>query len=61
MSEVDDKQRKQKIQESLEDLTEATSRRVTDEEEIERAEENRARAEKELVDSRTPSNTGRND
>jgi len=59
MAEQDDKQRKENIQKSLEDLTEATSRRSPDEDEIQRAKDKRAHAEKELVDSRTPSSTGR--
>ncbi|HTD53955.1 MAG TPA: hypothetical protein VK670_01135 [Silvibacterium sp.] len=59
MTENDDKQRKEKIQKSLEDLTEASSQRSPDDEEIQHAKDKRAHAEKDLVDSRTPSKTGR--
>ena len=59
MSEHDDKQRKENIQKSLEDLTEASSQRSPDEEKIQQAKDRRAHAEKELVDSRTPAKTGR--
>ena len=53
------KQRKEKIQKSLEDLTEASSKRSADEDEVQYARDRRAHAEKDLVDSRTPSKTGR--
>jgi hypothetical protein len=56
MAEHDDKQR---IQKSLEELTEASSKRSPDDDEIQQAKDKRAHAEKELVDSRTPSSTGR--
>jgi hypothetical protein len=59
MAEHDDKQRKEKIQKSLEDLTEASSKRSPDEHEIQEANDKRAHAEKELVDSRSPSSAGR--
>ena len=59
MTEQDDKQRKEKIQKSLEDLTEASSERSPDDEKIQQAKDKRAHAEKDLVDSRTPSSTGR--
>ncbi len=59
MTEQDDKQRKEQIQKSLEDLTEATSQRSPDDEKIRQAKDKRAHAEKDLVDSRTPSTTGR--
>ncbi len=58
MAENDDKQHKEKIQKSLEDLTEASSKRWPDEDEIQQAKDKRAHAEKELVDSRTPEKTG---
>jgi hypothetical protein len=58
MAEHDDKQR---IQKSLEELTEASSKRSPDDDEIQQAKDKRAHAEKELVDSRTPSSTGRED
>ena len=58
MAEHDDKQR---IQKSLEELTEASTKRSPDDDEIQQAKDKRARAEKELVDSRTPSSTGRED
>ena len=51
--------KKEKIQKSLEDLTEASSKRTPDEQEIQNAKDKRAHAEKELVDSRTPAKTGR--
>ena len=53
------KQRKEKIQKSLEDLTEASSQRSPDEEQVQEAKDKRAHAEKDLVDSRSPSTTGR--
>ena len=53
------KQRKEKIEKSLEDLTEASSQRSPDDEKVQQAKDKRAHAEKELVDSRTPSTTGR--
>ena len=56
MAEHDDKQR---IQKSLEELTEASSKRSPDDDEIQQAKDKRAHAEKDLVDSRTPSSTGR--
>lgn len=61
MAEQDEqqKQRKQQIEKSLEDLTEATSQRSPDDEKIQQAKDKRARSEKDLVDSRTPSTTGR--
>lgn len=59
MTERDDKQRKEKIQKALEDLTKASSKRSPDPDEIQHAKEKRAHAEKELVDSRSPSSTGR--
>jgi hypothetical protein len=58
MAEHDDKQR---IQKSLEEVTEASSKRSPDDDEIQQAKDKRAHAEKELVDSRTPSSTGRED
>jgi len=58
MAEHDDKQR---IQKSLEELTEASSKRSPDDDEIQQAKDKRAHAEQELVDSRTPSSTGRED
>jgi hypothetical protein len=58
MAEHDDKQR---IQKSLEELTEASSKRSPDDDEIQQAKDKRAHAEKDLVDSRTPSSTGRED
>jgi len=51
MAEHDDKQRKEQIQKSLEDLTEASSKRSPDEDEIQQAKDKRAQAEKDLVDS----------
>jgi hypothetical protein len=59
MTEQDDKQRKEQIQKSLEDLTEATSQRSPDDEKIRQAKDKSAHAEKDLVDSGTPSTTGR--
>ena len=59
MTEQDDKQRKENIQKSLEDLTKVTSERSPDEEKIQQAKDKRAHAEKELVDSRTSSKTDR--
>lgn len=59
MADHDDKQRKEKIQKALEDLTEASSKRSPNDDEIQQAKDNRAQAEKDLVDSRTPSSTGR--
>jgi|HubBroStandDraft_6_1064221.scaffolds.fasta_scaffold1768150_1 hypothetical protein len=59
MAEHDDKQRKEHIQKSLEELTEASSKRSPDDDEIQQAKDKRAHAEKELVDSRNPSSTGR--
>jgi hypothetical protein len=59
MAKHDDKQRKENIQKSLEDLTEASSKRSPDEDEIQQAKDKRAHAEKDLVDSRTPAKTGR--
>jgi hypothetical protein len=59
MTENDDKQRKEKIEKTLEDLTEASSQRSPDDEEIQHAKDERAHAEKDLVDSRTPEKTGR--
>ena len=59
MAEHDDKHRKEKIQESLEDLVEASSKRSPDEDEIQVAKDKRAHAEKDLVDSRSPATTGR--
>jgi len=58
MAEHDDKQR---IQKSLEELTEASSKRSPDDDEIQQAKDKRAHDEKDLVDSRTPSSTGRED
>jgi hypothetical protein len=59
MTDNNEKQRKENIQKSLEDLTEASSKRSPDEDEIQHAKDKRAHAEKELVDSRNPSSTGR--
>jgi len=56
-----EKQRKENIQKSLEELAEASSQRSPDDEKIQQAKDKRAHAEKELVDNRTPSSTGRND
>ena len=53
------KQRKEKIEKALEDLTEASSQRSPDDEKIQQTKDKRAHAEKELVDTRTPSTTGR--
>ena len=53
------KQIKEKIQKSLEDLTEASSKRSSDEDEIQQAKDRRAHAEKELIETRTPSRSGR--
>ena len=53
------KQRKEQIEKSLEELTEASSQRSPDEEKVQQSKDKRAHAEKDLVDSRTPSTTGR--
>ncbi|MBV8632725.1 MAG: hypothetical protein JOZ83_17505 [Silvibacterium sp.] len=54
-----EKQRKEKIEKSLEDLTEASSQRSPDDHQVQKAKDQRAHAEKDLVDSRKPTSSGR--